>query len=139
MILMWSLNQETTTKLDKRNTATSKKVDNDVMSANCDAIVFFPISGQFAAIRKQDSERMLYKSYIFRNSNLSSYKTWKQNQKISNTALILILSVKVLFLTKNADFFTKSGISKIKRVLVLRGIISKTKYVCVLTYQISSF
>ena len=109
------------------------------MSANCDVIVFFPIPGQFTAIRKQDFGRMLNKSYIFRNSNLSSYKTWKQNQKISNTALMLIVSVKVLFLTKNADFFTKSGISKIKKVLVLRGIISKTKYLCVLTYQISSF
>ena len=28
------------TKLDKRNTATSKKIDDDVMSANCDVNVF---------------------------------------------------------------------------------------------------
>ena len=30
------------TELDKRNTATSKKFENDVISANCDVIVFFP-------------------------------------------------------------------------------------------------
>ena len=35
------------TKLDKGNASTSKKIDDDVMSANCDAIVFFPIYGQF--------------------------------------------------------------------------------------------
>ena len=40
------------TKLDKRNTATSKKIDDDVMSANCDVIVFCPMYGQFAAIWK---------------------------------------------------------------------------------------
>ena len=28
-------------KLDKRNTATSKKLDDDVKSTNCDAIVFY--------------------------------------------------------------------------------------------------
>ena len=46
------------------------------MSANCDVIVFFPIYGQFAAIRKLDSRRMVYKTYIFLSSNLLSYKTW---------------------------------------------------------------
>ena len=50
------------TKLDKRNTSTSKKkkIDDDFMSGNCDVIVFFPIYGQFAAIRKPDSGRMFY-------------------------------------------------------------------------------
>ena len=33
------------TKLDKRNTATSKKSDSDVISANCEVIVNFPIYG----------------------------------------------------------------------------------------------
>ena len=41
---------EPATKLDKRNTSTSKKIDNDVMLANCDVIVFFPIHSQFAAV-----------------------------------------------------------------------------------------
>ena len=49
------------------------------MSANSDVIVFFPIFGQFAAIQKLDSRRMVCKIYIFINSNLLSYKNWKQN------------------------------------------------------------
>ena len=62
------------TKIDKRNTATSRKFDDDVMLANCDVIVFFLIYGQFAAIRKLYSGRMAYKTYIFINNNLKSYK-----------------------------------------------------------------
>ena len=72
-------------KLDKKNTATSKKIDDDVMSVNCDVIVFFLTYGQFAAIPKSDYERIIYKTYIFRNNNL-----FKQNYKFSKTALILL-------------------------------------------------
>ena len=44
------------TKLDKRNKATSKKIDDDIVSENCDVIaIFFFIYGQFGAIRKPDS------------------------------------------------------------------------------------
>ena len=57
-------------KHDKRSTATSKKTDDDVMSANCDVVVFFPIYGEFSAIRKPDSGCMVYKTYIFINNNL---------------------------------------------------------------------
>ena len=42
------------TKLDKRNTKTSLKFDDDAMSANCEVIVFFSNHDQFAAIRKPD-------------------------------------------------------------------------------------
>ena len=35
------------TKLYKKSKTTSKKIDDDVMSENCDAIVTFPINGQF--------------------------------------------------------------------------------------------
>ena len=38
------------TKPDKRNTATSKKIDYNVVSANYDVIVNVPISGRFGAI-----------------------------------------------------------------------------------------
>ena len=34
------------TKLDKKNKTPSKKPDDDIMSANCDAIVIFPIYQQ---------------------------------------------------------------------------------------------
>ena len=58
---------------------------------------------------------------------------------MSNIALTLLLWVKVLFLPKNAEFLQKHAeICKIKEVLVLKGIFSKTAYVCVLAYQISS-
>ena len=32
------------------------------MSANCDVVVFFPIFGQFGAIRKPDSGRLVSKT-----------------------------------------------------------------------------
>ena len=63
------------TRLDRGNTSTSKKIDDDVMSTDCDVIVFFLIYGQFATIRKPDSRCMVYKTYIFINSNLLSYRT----------------------------------------------------------------
>ena len=62
------------TKLDKRNKTTSKKIDNDIMSKNCDVIIIFPIYGQFEAIRKPDSRRVVCKIYIFINSKLFFYK-----------------------------------------------------------------
>ena len=39
------------------------------MSANCDNIFFFPIYGQFAAIWKSGSGRMVCKTYVFINSS----------------------------------------------------------------------
>ena len=49
------------TKLNKRNTATSKKIDDDVMSVNRDVIVIFTIYGHFGAIW---SGRMVSKSHF---------------------------------------------------------------------------
>ena len=49
------------------------------MSKNCDVIAIFSIYGQFGAIWKPDSGRIVCKTYIFINSNLLSYKNWKQN------------------------------------------------------------
>ena len=78
-------------KIDKRNKTTSKKFDDDVISENCDVIVMYPISGQFREIRKPDSGSIVCKTYIFINSNLLFYKNCKQNYKISNTTLTLLL------------------------------------------------
>ena len=61
------------TTLDKTN-KTSKKIDGDVMSGNCDVIAIFPIYSQFVAIWKPDSGCIVCKTYIFINSNLLSYK-----------------------------------------------------------------
>ena len=61
------------TKLDKKNKERQKKLDDDLVSANCDVIVIFPIYGQFGATRKTDSGRIACKKYIFIKSNLLSY------------------------------------------------------------------
>ena len=61
-------------KLDKINTTTSKKIDDDVMSVNCEIIVIFPIYGQSADIQKPHSGCMVYKINIFINNNLLSCK-----------------------------------------------------------------
>ena len=62
------------TKLDKRNKKTTKNIEDDLMSVTCDVFVFFPIYGQFGAIRMPDSGRIACKIYIFIISNLLSYK-----------------------------------------------------------------
>ena len=51
------------------------------MSENFDVIVIFPIYGQFqfGAIRKPESGRIVWKTFIFINSNFLSSKNWKQN------------------------------------------------------------
>ena len=67
------------TKRNKKNKATSKKFDNDVISENCDFIVIFHIYSQFGALRKPDSGRIVNKTYIFISNNLLSYKKLKQN------------------------------------------------------------
>ena len=67
------------TKLDKRNMATSKKIDDDVILVNCDVIIFFTVYGQFGTIRNPDSVLIVYKTYIFINRNLLCYKNVKQN------------------------------------------------------------
>ena len=62
------------TKIDNTNKATSKEIGDNVMSANCDVIVILPIYGQFGAIRKPDSGRIVCKTYISIKIHLSSYK-----------------------------------------------------------------
>ena len=49
------------------------------MSKNCHIIAIFLIYGQFGAIWKPDFGRIVCETYIFINSNLFSYKNWKQN------------------------------------------------------------
>ena len=116
------------TKIDKRNT---KTCGNDVLSPNIDFIVIFRIYGQFEAIRKPNSRRMVCNSHIFMNINFSSYKNSKQSIKISNTALILLLWIKVIFLPKTLIFSERNAeISKVKQVLVWKSIFSEAIYVC---------
>ena len=46
---------------------------------NYNIIAIFPMYNQFGAIWKPDSGRIVCKICIFINSNLLSYKNWKQN------------------------------------------------------------
>ena len=69
------------TKLDNRKKNNVKKLDDDVMSANFDVIVIFPIYSQFEVFREPDSGRIVCKTYIFTNSNFLPYKICKQNLK----------------------------------------------------------
>ena len=62
------------TKLDKSNKEVLKNLDDDVMSADCEVIVFFSIYCQFAAIPKPISGHIIYKTSIFNNGNFLSYK-----------------------------------------------------------------
>ena len=62
------------TNLEKRNKTRLRKFDDHVMSKNCDVIVIFPTYGQFGAIWKPHSGRVVCKTYIFIKSNLLSYK-----------------------------------------------------------------
>ena len=66
------------TKLYKRNKTQPQKFDDDFMSENCDVTVIFPIYGQFGANWKPDSGSIVCITYVFINSNLLSYKKWKQ-------------------------------------------------------------
>ena len=50
------------TKLNKRNTATSKKKDDVFMSVNYDFIIICPIYSRFRAIWTPDSECMVHNS-----------------------------------------------------------------------------
>ena len=72
------------TNLNKRKKTTSKNLDHEFTSGNCDVVVIFPvvifpIYGQFGAMRNPDSGYIVCKTYLFINSNLLSCKNWKQN------------------------------------------------------------
>ena len=98
---------EPLTKLDKKNKTMSKKLDDYVMSKNCDVIAIFSIYSQFGAIRKPDSGRIFCKISVFINSNIYLIKTENRTKKNFNKTLRLLLWVKVLFRPKNADFLWK--------------------------------
>ena len=69
------------TKFNKKNKTTSKNFGDNVMLANYDVIVIFPIYGQFGAIWKPDSGRIVCKTYIFINSNVLLTNTENRTKK----------------------------------------------------------
>ena len=105
------------------------------MSTNCNVIVIFPSYGQFKSIWKPDCGCIVCSAYLFINSKLLFQKKLETEIKsLFHTALTLLLWVNILFLPKKCWFFAKNvDISKIKKVLVLKGTFSKNTYVHVLT------
>ena len=67
------------TKLHKKNKKNAKKIDDDIISANCDITIIFLIHGELGANQKSNSRHTVCKTYLFINSTLSSYKNCKQN------------------------------------------------------------
>ena len=51
------------TKIEDRNKTTSKKFEDDVISAKQEVIVIFPIYGQFVVIRMPPFERIVCKTF----------------------------------------------------------------------------
>ena len=62
------------TKLDREKQNYVKKFDDNLMSESCGIIAMFPITSQFVAIWKPETEHKACKTYISTNSNLLSYK-----------------------------------------------------------------
>ena len=62
------------TKLDKRNTATLKKLTMMSRQQIVTLLPFFQFMDNSGAIRKPDSGCMVYKTNIFSKSKLLSYK-----------------------------------------------------------------
>ena len=90
------------TKLDNRKTATSKKcLAMTVCRQIFDVIVIFPISGQFGAIPKPDSGRVVCKTYIFINSSLFFLEKKKTELKnIGHSSHTIDLSKDTIFAKK---------------------------------------
>ena len=66
------------TKLDKRNTTTSEKFDNDFMQANYDFIVIFPTYGQFGAMQKPSARISLTATLHFTKTKNRIKKSLKK-------------------------------------------------------------
>ena len=52
------------TKLVKKNKTRPKEFVDDIMLEYCDVIVIFAIYGQFGDIRKTDSGRIVWKTFL---------------------------------------------------------------------------
>ena len=78
------------TKIEKRNTATSKELTVTSCRQIMTPASLVLIHGWFGTLGNLDYGGIDYNSYIFINSSLLYYKNQKRNLKISNTALILL-------------------------------------------------
>ena len=65
------------TKFDKKNKMTPKIFGDDVMSTSCDVIIICPIYGQFGAIQKPDSGRIVSKISLYNFTPYLKTSPWK--------------------------------------------------------------
>ena len=65
-------------KLYKRNKATSRTINVDVMLKKVYVSLFFNLRPIWSNL-KADSGRVVFNTFIFINSNFLSYKNWQQN------------------------------------------------------------
>ena len=86
------------TKLGKISNVTSKKINDDFIQQIVTYLSFFEFTANLEQSGSRIPDEWSVKSH-FINSNILSYKNWKQNQKICNTTVILSI-----FFPKNADF-----------------------------------
>ena len=82
------------------------------MPADCDVIVIFPIYGQFGAIWKPDSGRIVCKTYIFNNSNLLSYK----NEPLKNPPRLGLNQTWKIQVHLHPNIPNQVGLSTLKEV-----------------------
>ena len=85
------------TKLGKKNKITSKN-DDDVLSKHCNVVVFF--SGQFGAIWKLDTGRIVCKTYIFINSIIYLIKTENRLQNLQQNSHTISFELRFPFCQK---------------------------------------
>ena len=57
-----------------RETKNRQKIDDNFISVNCDVNVISPIYGQFRAMQKPDSGRIVCKTYTLTNTRILSCK-----------------------------------------------------------------
>ena len=106
------------TKRDKKNTATSKNFDDNIMSANCDVIVLFPIYDILKPSRSYIPEAWSIKLAF--PSTTTFYSTTTENSSKKPLTQLTYYCFKVLFLPKNADFLPKiADVRKVEEALVL--------------------
>ena len=90
-------------ELDKTNSTTTKKSDDDVISSKYDVIVDFWIFRIFGAVRKPKSGHMAHDFANNCNTIILSCNNWKQNWKMLNTKLKRVLWKLALKIPNFAD------------------------------------
>ena len=78
-------------KPDKRNTETLKKFDDEVMSANCDVIIFFRFMANLQPPGSRTPDTWSINLTYSLTITIYLTKTEGRTKKISNTALVLLL------------------------------------------------